>query len=1249
MDKYFIGASDVPVTDGYPRADVLDLAKKKGILAYMVGMDYYDRLKELDEIGAIHLGMRNFRGDQFEALPYARFNGNYLIFSKEWREDKYEQFKKFVPKPEIAYPEAVYVKISEFSDEEALEKAKILENLDKNGLLGIDFETAGSPEDLKSEYDGFPEYEHFLPLGMAISDKKQGIYFDFDDFQAQKPQKLLFFEYLEQFIDKNKARLMAFNVSFEMGCLFDIFGKYFELGDARAWCIVDNHKENLKYLSQYYCGVQSWDYENDLQLKGLEELFRNGDYLRAAADFRFYQGMPDRSFKEFKAAAVEWTREGIRTYDDKKIYFVWKTFELNRDNPDFLPRLKKYWNNTWASTNQRILGKYCVIDAVMDIYITEAVRAIELDGKKYTEDAYQVYLYNQYLGAHIESSGIAIDIPYLKTLIEFYETLYFNSLICVSQFITYTRRGLLEKDPDLIRIDLPEKLRCVVSDCLSQFFLEPDPIKMGKEFVKFLRAHPEAFHTVVTKYQPELFYLYDMAKAVHEEDKSRTASEEYYKYNPELVPEDTKLTKFLRKRSVFAEIAGMVAEELDLPGFFAYFNEKYLEKTNINSKILVKYWQKDEKELVRRLKDDDFTGIDPHLVPELRKYVWDRTRLTDPEALKKSFSQYIYDSRIAEYEKIADRKVTDPIDHSLDRLIVYDFNSPLVRKAVALDLQAAYEIPVTVAGLYFSFKNGRDALDTFTRAEYEVFRDKVDSQVRTRFQGKYENLPQMHKRLFRIVEEKGDYGKVIRTYEERKVWSAAAGRSAGGDEGYGGSSTWDGLKASLYRDRPFRPDLTFRHIKDDPVDCFCKFFGYMEMNLGAEKTLTTTLRPMLQNSYNYSRQSGGKDPMHVLWTRNGHDPDKPQLYKIEVHVNSVHTGRWASNFHTLPPEDDGRLALKFQDGYIGSYFDISQAEPRSICYLSRDPDFMELYDSGKDAYLELAKLAFPQHMEDKALIKLHRKQCKGIILSGLYGRGIKGLAKSLGFSVEDANQVWTSFIGKMRTVARFKDELLDYAEKHGRVRTILGNRIPVDPERVHTSSMNYVIQGFTAVILAAGFYNSVAEAVSRGINVSVKGVVHDSSTCEFPIRQLLHMDLHYRKFFREWIRCWWNPDYKYDLDILQDYRHHCPYHFDLETGTVTISMWTGYAESFLDHFADGYSFRVGSRTDTVLKDYKGGLLNDLASVKRTHNYMDTDYARRISVTDLTLVLQEPLRDIDWFHRPISEFPKWGSRTLSFCE
>lgn len=1244
--RYIIGKTNIPTQGKFEFAEVIDVYRKRGqnSLFYMIGMDSYDSLKRLDELGMIHLGMRNFRGDQFELLPYCRFNGNYLIFSKEWNEDKYRQFLEFEPKPEIVYPESEYLRINEVSDEEAADRLLKFEKALDSGLLGIDFETAGS-EVPGSDLEGFPEYSNFLPLGLSITDKRHGMYFDFDDWRETKITRPLFFKALEGVIDRNKQRLMAFNVSFEMRCLFDMYGRFFELGDARAWCIVDNRKENLKFLSQYYLGTRSWDYENDFQIKALEELFSKGDYQTAESVFLEYEKQSDKTSVAARGLFEQMSETRRFPYDRKKWFFIKKLFDLNLGNPQFLPRLKKYWNNTWASVNQKVLGRYCVIDAVMDIYITDAVRSIELNGKKYTEDSYYVYLYNQYLGAHISTSGITVDLDCLERMTKYYETLYFNTMICVSQFMTYTRRELLETDKDYIPVELTDKLKVVVSDCRSFFFLERDKIKLGKAFLVFLREYPEAFEKIITRYGAELSYVYEIAKAAHDEDISPDLEAKYKdeallkKMDPQELalkrPGLLSFNKFLRKRNVFVEIADMVEEDLELPEFYEKYNEAYLKKTNLNARLLLKYWNKTEEELIDAIQMGLLPAMVPkNIVPELEKYIWDKKKLSGvtAAALSKSLSKHLYDSYVEKYEKIADRKITDPIDHSLDKLIIYDFNKPMVRDELALDLQRLYEYPVTIAGWYFSLKNSKDDLGTFTRVEYEKFKAKVESKCK----GDYMSLPKLRQRFYKLVEVKGDYGRVLSVHEERKKWTA------GGNDSYGGSTTWDGLKAYLYKDKPFVPDLTFRHITDDPVDCFCKFFGYMEMNLGAEKTLTTTLRPIRKNSGNYVDVDG----THILWKKGCQDPEQPQMYRIDVHVNSVHTGRWASNFHTMPPEDDGRLALKFKKGYIGSYFDISQAEPRSICYLSRDPDFMELYDSGKDAYLELAKLAFPQHMNDKALVKLHRKQCKGIILSGLYGRGIKGLAKALGFSVDDANQVWSSFISKMKVVARFKDELLDFAQKNGRVETILGNRIPVDPERVHTSSMNYVIQGFTAIILAAGFYNSVAEAISRGINVSVKGVVHDSSTCEFPIEKLLHMDLHYRKFFREWIRYWWNPDYKYDLDLLMDYRHHCPYNFNIETGDINVSMWTGYADEFLEYLSQGYSFKVEERKNIVQTDYKGGARNDLAGVERTHNYMDDDYSRCISRTELRLKLQEPLKDIGWYYEPVSSYPKWGSRTLS---
>ncbi len=631
------------------------------------------------------------------------------------------------------------------------------------------------------------------------------------------------------------------------------------------------------------------------------------------------------------------------------------------NNPDFLPRLKKYWKNTWASTNQRILGRYCVIDAVMDLYLVDAVRSIKLNGKEYTEDSYMVYLYNQYLAAQITSSGITVDIPYLNKLKEFYERLYFNTMICISQFVTYTRRELIQQDKEYIHLDnIPDKIRILLEDYRTMFFLQTDPVKMAKEFVNFLCDSPEAFERVITKYRAELNDLYETALAVHNERQDDTLKEEER-------AAEAELKKLLRKKTVFVQKAAYIREDLELPQFFTEFNRKYLEKTNSNSVILFDYWNgKPESKLIEYLKHGTLrkTGLNEKICEKLEEYIWDMKQLTKPDVLLKSLNIYLYDSYILEYEKIADRKITDPIDHSLDKLIIYDFNKPKVRDEIALDLQKVYEIPITISGLFYFFRNQADKMDMFRKSGFIRFRDSVISRCNQTCKGRFELMNHMHERMYEKVEEKGEYGKVLSVSERRKVWTA------GGDDSYGGKSTWDGLKIYLYKDEPFIPDLTFRHIPEDKVECFNKFFGYMEMNRGAEKVLSSTITPIIEHSYNYVT----KNRMHIQWKKKQHDPEQPQMYQIDIHPNSVHTGRWASNFHTLPPEDDGRLALKFQKGYVGSYFDISQAEPRSICYISRDPDFMELYDSGKDAYMELAKIAFPHHMNDKALIKMHRKQ-----------------------------------------------------------------------------------------------------------------------------------------------------------------------------------------------------------------------------------------------------------------------------------
>lgn len=309
---------------------------------------------------------------------------------------------------------------------------------------------------------------------------------------------------------------------------------------------------------------------------------------------------------------------------------------------------------------------------------------------------------------------------------------------------------------------------------------------------------------------------------------------------------------------------------------------------------------------------------------------------------------------------------------------------------------------------------------------------------------------------------------------------------------------------------------------------------------------------------------------------------------------------------------------------------------------------MDMYDTQGDSYRELAKRrwlkanGYPVGYDspgrskiDNAWVARERGKFKKLILSGIYGQSIKTLSAEAGLSLEDGMDIWNSFIGQMVEVARFRDENIEYGSKTGFAKTILGEKIPLNMKRIWTTANNTVVQNFTAVILATFFYNCIERAINLGINVSSKFVIHDSQTIEFPINKLFHMDLICRKYFRQACRKYFKPDYKFDWDLLLDLMDHMPYSFNIETGEVSVRLWTEKVDYFLDHLSTSYSFNVVSRTN---KDNCKGERGRDKFLKQNpgkyHALSISEKFRQNKQTELKLQLTEPLKDIDWWYEPL---------------
>lgn len=206
-----------------------------------------------------------------------------------------------------------------------------------------------------------------------------------------------------------------------------------------------------------------------------------------------------------------------------------------------------------------------------------------------------------------------------------------------------------------------------------------------------------------------------------------------------------------------------------------------------------------------------------------------------------------------------------------------------------------------------------------------------------------------------------------------------------------------------------------------------------------------------------------------------------------------------------------------------SYFDISQAEPRSIAYLSGDETMVGIYESGMDLYYYLGAMQHGVSYEEwinTPGAKDTRTKFKVLLLAILYGMGDNTIATSLGIDVEEAKLLRESFYNtfpKMREYIQHKSE---YPLKHnGMVETLFGDKIRCkvgeSPDKMQRAGINYIVQGGTSLALTAGFYGVIRECRNRNLNVRAALAVHDALINYHRAHLIFDLNKIYREVFTD--------------------------------------------------------------------------------------------------------------------------------------
>ncbi len=158
------------------------------------------------------------------------------------------------------------------------------------------------------------------------------------------------------------------------------------------------------------------------------------------------------------------------------------------------------------------------------------------------------------------------------------------------------------------------------------------------------------------------------------------------------------------------------------------------------------------------------------------------------------------------------------------------------------------------------------------------------------------------------------------------------------------------------------------------------------------------------------------------------------------------TGRLSSedpNLQNIPIRTEKgreiRKAFVPRDGHHGLLSaDYSQIELRVIAHMSGDRNMQEAFKHGLDIHAATAAKVF--NVDIAEVTREQRSKAKAVNFGIAYGQGAFGLSQNLGIPRAEAKQIIDDYFAQFPGVRGYMDEQIEFARKHGYVRTLLGRR-----------------------------------------------------------------------------------------------------------------------------------------------------------------------------------------------------------------
>lgn len=1143
------------------------------ILAY--GYDFYTKLVGLHKEGSIHIGLRKFNWNTFSELSMVHIGTNKLIFGKypvvgtEPIEFPNGNFGVCETKLEYFFSKDAEAEPIELPEVEIVGIKEGIEILKNTYLTSI-----GTPVGFDFETNGFPDETGMSVSGFSLATKAKAHFFDFrkdygyvrDNITQQNNNEYQeFLELAYQYLKANEKNIWTYNCSFEMHVCFNLFHKFIYFQDAYALTTCDNMKGSLKYNVQYYLKSPSWD----------DGLDKEQEYINALADtfedyesFKVvYDGWESLDYDE-EGNAIEvdvWDEETsayskVMKYKYKDDYpYITEAMDYFKSNTEYFFMLEEYWGDSWFACNPRMLGTYCCYDSAYTLHLAELLYPA------YGPYCYKTFLYNKYIACDLSMSGINVDTKLRDDLEDYCNTILNNCYLYYNKFYLKTIIDKYSKVfSDIELTDLQSKLLGLTSEYkFMDTIVSTNKTHFGKALFIGLITDEIAAEMDNSGTMPEdLLSKFLGFDVTDETGYYVNAAVDGYK-------------SFLRKRKILGEMGEIMTSYTGIDDLRYRINLKNLEVIRphyeayakrvsslwiiegvpvLQARTLIEItnnWiyyhgnesiEADDEELNLHEKllehYPNITESDAKLCLILPDDMKDQVSMlidiNDPEVLR----EYLGSRELWEW-------VPETILNEVSLNTIYDFYnyceaiadfktlSLIKGNLLDKDLNTSEQV-----NKYLNFFSSNQFEDLFinnirsTVAKWYFRNTIIDSELNNNpDEFNYDTFIKQFNEL--IITSNFDESDKMREYSED------ASRLL--------CDTGDIIYPKLLGELP---NMSLDLPEDDYI-ALDKFNYLYNAGSAVRKILNNYIKALHELVYEPSIVT----QQYCTFTGvDGYDRSNTNLKLLyPYNVNGMDTKRTGSGYHTWKGKSDYNRCLVNEDGYISTYFDISQAEPRSVAYFSEDKSFVESYETGQDPYMVLANITWPEEADQEYFRDYYRPVAKQSLIAKIYGRGDAGLAEMCGVSVDTIERMGKALFSNWKDVARMRDHKMLYMQETGMAETYLGDRLHGDKDRYFTTAVNYPTQGNSACILIEGFVNSIINIRNRGYEIYPQTVIHDSSTNKIRIENLPEIDLCYRRYFRKYIKEKYGVNYEFDLDIMRNFRDKLSYNLDIKTHRITLS------------------------------------------------------------------------------------------------